>query len=189
MDKNLQAYVKLYNNRIPLDLRNLVLEELKSLEWHQHLFYNSKKNKFHDLVGDSELDVTYLKSKDLDKNIMDITWKVIDDYIKDLNFPWFSGWDGYSQVRFNRYLPDKEMALHWDGISSLFDGERKGIPKLSLVAALDENYEGGNFVMFEDMQICIPAGGYLVFPSTFMFPHKVTPVTKGERNTFVSWVW
>ena len=179
----------MYTNRVPLDLRNAVLEELKSLKWHQHLFYNYVENKFNNLVGDSELDVTYLESDDLNEKIMGITWGVIDDYIKDLNFPWLSGWNGYSQVRFNRYLPGKEMALHWDGISSLFEGERKGIPKISLVGALDDNYEGGDFVMFDDTPIRIPAGGYLVFPSTFLFPHKVTPVTKGERNTFVSWVW
>ena len=40
------------------------------------------------------------------------------------------------------------MAEHCDHISSLFDGQIKGIPMLSVVGQLNDNFEGGEFVMF-----------------------------------------
>ena len=189
MNKDLQSYVKLYENRVPLSLRETLIEKLRSSDWQQHRFYHYGDDKFEPHLGDAELDVTWL---DHDKDVaelMEITWNVIHDYVKELEFPWFSGWTGFSQTRFNRYKEGREMDLHCDHINSLFDGQIKGVPTLSLVGALNDDYEGGDFVMFEDSPVHIPAGGYLVFPSNFLYPHRVTAVTKGERNTFVNWVW
>ena len=32
-------------------------------------------------------------------------------------------------------------------------------------------------------------GDLLIFPSNFLYPHKITPITKGVRYSYVSWVW
>jgi hypothetical protein len=109
--------------------------------------------------------------------------------MKDLNFNWFNSWDGYSKVRWNRYSENKKMALHIDHIKSLFDGDRKGIPILSILGMLNNDYEGGKFIMFDNYEIELKAGDLLLFPSVFLYPHKVTPVTKGERYSFISWSW
>jgi predicted 2-oxoglutarate/Fe(II)-dependent dioxygenase YbiX len=71
----------------------------------------------------------------------------------------------------------------------LFDGERKGIPILSIVGLLNDNYEGGKFIFFENHEIVLKKGDIMIFPSIFMFPHRVENVTKGVRNSFVSWTW
>lgn len=92
-------------------------------------------------------------------------------------------------VRFNRYTTNTLMKAHHDHIHSLFDGERKGIPTLSIVGLLNDNYEGGDFLFFEDYKIELKQGDILIFPSVFMFPHRVDKVTKGVRNSFVSWAW
>jgi predicted 2-oxoglutarate/Fe(II)-dependent dioxygenase YbiX len=81
------------------------------------------------------------------------------------------------------------MKPHCDHIHSLFDGEQKGIPMLSVVASLNDDYEGGDFIMWEDQKLELPAGSIIVFPSNFMFPHSVNTVTSGIRYSFVSWVW
>ena len=43
--------------------------------------------------------------------------------------------------------------------------------------------------MFDDYVIELKQGDVLMFPSVFLYPHRVNPVTKGVRDTFVSWVW
>jgi predicted 2-oxoglutarate/Fe(II)-dependent dioxygenase YbiX len=96
---------------------------------------------------------------------------------------------GYSGIRFNRYETGTEMRLHCDHIHDMFDGERRGIPTLSIVGALNDDYKGGEFVMWEDTVIDLPTGSVLVFPSIFMYPHHVNQVTEGCRYTYVSWVW
>lgn len=92
-------------------------------------------------------------------------------------------------VRFNRYTINTLMKSHHDHIHSLFDGERKGIPILSIVGLLNDDYEGGGFFFFEDYEVKLKQGDILIFPSVFMFPHRVEKVTKGIRNSFVSWAW
>jgi predicted 2-oxoglutarate/Fe(II)-dependent dioxygenase YbiX len=71
----------------------------------------------------------------------------------------------------------------------MFDGQRKGIPILSVLGALDDGYKGGEFVMWEDTVIDMPKGSVMVFPSNFMYPHKVNEITEGVRHSVVSWVF
>jgi predicted 2-oxoglutarate/Fe(II)-dependent dioxygenase YbiX len=120
---------------------------------------------------------------------MDNIKKCIVEYIKYFNFQWFDVFDGHSDIRFNRYKKNKKMAMHCDHIHSLFEGKRKGIPVLSCLGSLNDNYTGGEFIMFDNMKIDIKAGDLLIFPSIFLYPHRVEPVKKGIRYSYISWVW
>ena len=81
------------------------------------------------------------------------------------------------------------MKEHCDHIHTVFDGTKRGIPVLSIVGSLNEDYEGGDFIMWETEKIELPQGSIMIFPSTFMYPHKVTPVTNGTRYSYVSWTY
>jgi predicted 2-oxoglutarate/Fe(II)-dependent dioxygenase YbiX len=81
------------------------------------------------------------------------------------------------------------MKEHCDHIHSLFDGERKGIPILSIVGLLNDDYQGGDFIMWGSKKINLKTGDVLVFPSNFLFPHRISPINNGIRYSFVSWAW
>jgi predicted 2-oxoglutarate/Fe(II)-dependent dioxygenase YbiX len=115
-------------------------------------------------------------------------WDGYYKYIQDLSLPFFNSWEGFSQVRYNRYSPGQTMAMHCDHIRTLFDGQRRGIPILSAVGLLNDNYKGGEFIMWED-EIKLKAGDLLVFPSAFVYPHLVNPVKSGTRYSLVAWSW
>lgn len=92
----------------------------------------------------------------------------------------------FSPIRFNRYSQDECIKEHVDHIYSLFDGDKKGIPIISLVGVLNDNYDGGKFFLC-DKEIELNTGDVLVFPSLFMYPHKVEKISKGVRYSWVSW--
>ena len=97
---------------------------------------------------------------------------------------------GASGVRFNKYSEGQKMEMHFDHIHSVFDGYYKGIPILSIIGFLNDDYEGGELVFNlggESVSYKLPANSILVFPSAFPWPHEVTPVTKGIRYTWVMW--
>jgi predicted 2-oxoglutarate/Fe(II)-dependent dioxygenase YbiX len=71
----------------------------------------------------------------------------------------------------------------------LFDGQQKGIPVLSLVGVLNDEYEGGELTFFDDYKLDLKQGDVVVFPSCFLYPHKVNEITKGTRYSLVSWAW
>ena len=165
------------------------LEKIKKQNWQEHTFSNPKDKKLIKLSNNNELDILYSNEIKNTKIIMRDLWYQIDNYIKNLNFPWFDGWNGYTQIRYNKYMKNKEMKLHCDHIHSIFDGEKKGIPILSCLGVLNDDYEGGEFIMFDDYKINLKQGDLLIFPSNFMYPHKVEPVKKGTRHSYISWVY
>jgi predicted 2-oxoglutarate/Fe(II)-dependent dioxygenase YbiX len=56
------------------------------------------------------------------------------------------------------------------------------------VGLLNDDFTGGEFVIGEK-KINLTGGDIVMFPSNFMFPHKVNTINNGERYSFVSWVW
>jgi hypothetical protein len=189
MLKNLKDYIKIYHNHFDKELCEQTIKELNDAEWQQHTFNNYLTNEDVTKSGDKELDITFFHTTTRPK-LMEGLWKGIEQYIlKDYNFPWFNEWAGFTSVRFNRYKETRQMANHCDHIHSMFDGEMKGIPILTCLGVLNDDYEGGEFIMFEDEVIELKQGDLMIFPSIFTYPHRVEPVTKGVRDTFVSWVW
>ena len=192
MNKNLSHYIKHYPGFFD---KKLCIETIKQLEklnkssWKEHLFYNPMTEKYTKLSGTRELSIAFNAGISTQKEIMDKIWQGIAKYMKDLNFSWFNSWQGYTEIRFNKYAKNKEMAEHCDHIHTLFEGERRGIPILSVLGVLNNNYTGGEFIILKDQEIKFKTGDLLIFPSIFLYPHKVKPVKKGIRYSFISWVW
>jgi len=186
MDK-LTDYIKVYH-WLDKELCDQIRKEIDEATWKQHVFYNAD-GKYVTQSGEQELDVSWDNIATRDKLTQKV-WESISQYIlTDFKNDYFNGWKGFTHIRFNRYREGKTMAKHCDHIHDMFDGERKGIPTLSIVGLLNEDYEGGEFIMFDDMEIKLKQGDILIFPSNFLYPHKVNSVTKGIRDSFVSWVW
>jgi len=187
--QNLIDYVKIYENFINKDICKSAVAKLDCVNWSEHAFYESKTDKL--ISYDNELSISHDSIPEkyiITKQI----WFALEQYIlKDFaSFnEWFSGWNGYSEIRFNRYDPDTQMKIHCDHINSMFDGQRKGVPVLTVLGSLNDDYEGGELIMFGDQLIKLPTGAVLVFPSNFMYPHEVKPVKSGIRYSYVSWAW
>ena len=188
MNNLLTDYIKVYNHALDENLISNVLTELDSVSWDRNTFYSPSKQEFFSKLGDKELFMS-LDAIPSSPAVMDIIWKGIHKYYTDLDFPWFNTWNGFSTIRWNKYVENTEMNLHWDSIHSMFDGNVKGVPTLSVVGCLNDDYTGGEFIMFDDSEIKLKAGDLLIFPATFLYPHKINPVKTGTRHTFVSWVW
>jgi predicted 2-oxoglutarate/Fe(II)-dependent dioxygenase YbiX len=54
--------------------------------------------------------------------------------------------------------------------------------------ALNDDYEGGEWAFFNREKIIkVPKGAAVLFPSNFMYPHEIMPVTKGTRYSVITW--
>jgi hypothetical protein len=193
MNTNLKDYVKVYS-MIDEDLCATTVTQLDSTDgWMQNTFYSPKTDDQVILSGHQELDVLdAAKHADISTRtqLMDLVWNVLHRYIvEDLDLPWWNSWNGYTELRFNRYQENRTMARHCDHIHSIFSGQTRGIPILSVIGLLNDDFKGGEFVMFDDQMIHLRQGDFLVFPSNFLYPHTVRPVIQGTRYSFVSWVW
>ena len=188
LKRDLQHYVKQFKGRIDKNLCDTLVREIDTIQFKQHTFYDARTGEFKPRSGSQELSMSYddCPSKSI---LSEKIWHIIKDYLIYIEMPWYTQWSGYTTPRFNKYDQDKKMALHCDHIQSMFDGEKKGIPILSVLGVLNNNYEGGEFIMFDDTEIKFDKGDILVFPSLFLYPHKVEPVKSGTRYSFIRWVW
>ena len=187
MKKQLEDYMIHYKLAIPEDLCNNTLLDLQTVKWNQHNFYNPNKKEYYS--NSNEPEFTYDQTTST-KNIMDIIWKYVEQYVlKDLNFPWWNSWQGFNSLKFNRYTTDNLMTEHCDHIHDMFDGNRKGIPILSIIGLLNSEFTGGELILLEDREINLQKGDIVIFPSLFLYPHRVNQVTHGTRYSFASWVW
>ena len=187
MERNIESYLKVYEVLSEEDcIRTVNALEEKDKEFQTHSFYNAANGSYHSY--DHELSIAYsqIETKEL---IMKEIWNALKRYHVELNFEWYSSWNGYSEVRFNRYRTDTQMRLHCDHIHSMFDGQRKGIPSLSILGSLNNDYEGGELVFWGDKVVKLKAGEIMIFPSNFLYPHEVKLVTEGTRYSYVSWAW
>lgn len=53
---------------------------------------------------------------------------------------------------------------------------------------LNEDFEGGEFAFFDrELKYKLRKGDAIMFPSNFMYPHEIMPVTKGTRYSIITW--
>ena len=149
------------------------------------------------------LDKGGTKEKDHDADVLWSNGKIAQEYHKRLVSLYediivgqgdgVHGWAHVVQVslpRFNRYSESSDMNVHIDHIKSLFGDNPHtcGIPVVSFVALLNDDFEGGQFMLNgEDMNLT--KGDVICFPSLFMYPHEVSKITKGTRYSVVNWAW
>ena len=92
----------------------------------------------------------------------------------------------YTDFRINRYKSGGFMSEHIDNIHHSH-GQQYGYPHLSVLLFLNEYYGGGEFVV-ADNQYETSKGSAIIFPSNFMFPHKVNKIEYGIRWSVISWL-
>jgi len=190
MPMDLRDYVRIYDNFLEANVcKNLIEKLSENDKWELHQFYNSETKQ--NIRFDKELSVLdpdIPETREIDEKISVAIRQYFYDWHGMMD-KWYGGWNGYTKVRYNRYDVGTKMKLHCDHIHSMFDGERKGIPTLSVLGSLNNDYEGGELIFWEKEKIELKTGQIMIFPSNFMYPHRVDEVTKGTRYSYVSWVW
>jgi hypothetical protein len=86
-----------------------------------------------------------------------------------------------------KYQDNGHYSYHTDHCGSL--------PRtISIVCMLNDDYEGGELAFMnpdgsgEELKITKKSGRLIMWPSNFLYPHKVFPVTKGVRYSIVGWL-
>jgi Rps23 Pro-64 3,4-dihydroxylase Tpa1-like proline 4-hydroxylase len=64
---------------------------------------------------------------------------------------------------------------------------------LSIIINLNDDYEGGDLIFTDQKEkeikrLKLGKGSIVFFPSNFMYPHGIQPITKGTRYSIVSWL-
>ena len=139
MKKDIRDFIIFYKKWYSKDFCDETVNQLKGASYEKHTFY-SPISKCETTVGDD----CYLINERIpnDMIIFNDIPNIINRYIfEDMGFEWAKHWEGYTFPKFNRYEIETSMKEHCDHISTIFDGTRKGLPMLSILGCLNDDYD------------------------------------------------
>lgn len=127
-----------------------------------------------------EPDIPALQTE-LDAQVFEGVSNVIDKYLDGFPLCKISKDSGYLVLRYN------EGGFYSEHTDSMTGGVF--FRSISCSIALNDDFEGGEFGFFgAKHKYVAPKGGAVLFPSNFMYPHEILPVTKGTRYSIITWL-
>ena len=184
--KNLQLknFIHIERGLIPKDTCRFVIDSIKNKWWSSHLWSTDGTDQFS--YPTKELDILEATPdlEDILNPLISLSVKYYNDFIGSEKV---SQVTCFSPVRFNRYQKGQTMRIHCDHIKTLFEGEVKGIPVLSIIINFNDDYKGGDLIFWDDYKVDLGEGDVVVFPSLFLFPHRIEEVTENIRYSGVAW--
>jgi predicted 2-oxoglutarate/Fe(II)-dependent dioxygenase YbiX len=92
-----------------------------------------------------------------------------------------------NQIDLLKYSKGGKYEIHTDHSMT------KSTRHLSVIINLNDNYEGGDLIFTnqkekEIKRLKLGKGSIVFFPSNFMYPHGIQPITKGTRYSIVAWL-
>tara|TARA_R110002072_G_scaffold246607_1_gene405850 strand:+ start:50 stop:595 length:546 start_codon:yes stop_codon:yes gene_type:complete len=91
-----------------------------------------------------------------------------------------------NQIDLLKYSPGGKYGIHTDHGTN-------AARHLSIIINLNDEYEGGDLIFTnqkekEIKKLKLGKGSIVFFPSNFMYPHGIQPITKGTRYSIVAWL-
>jgi predicted 2-oxoglutarate/Fe(II)-dependent dioxygenase YbiX len=121
------------------------------------------------------------KRIELDNEILKSLSKTAKSYFEKFPRAMCTRDTGYELLRYNEGGFFKE---HVDYSHTTIERQ------VSFSFGLNNNYIGGEFKFAGDNNTYkVPKGSCIAFPSNFVFPHQILPVTSGTRYSVVTWMY
>jgi len=155
----------------------------KTAKWKESTFYDGENDTGTSKVSMNELWID--KQMPYFEQLKKSFGHCLDDYKsthKTLDYQLIC-----TNFRLNFYKEGGFMKQHIDNIHHSH-GQKYGYPHITSLIFLNDDYEGGEFVLCGDKQIEKKQGSAIIFPSNFMYPHEVKEVTKGKRFSVMTWI-
>ena len=181
----LEDYIITLDSIVPDELCDRILEEYRNCSfWTPSRTGDgnvSDQIRNCDVINISE-DIVFQKNfdirKKIDEDMFQSASKVLSEY-RD-RFPTI-GADIDTGYGLLRYKKGQFYVQHTDS----FKTQQRA---LSCSFLLNDEYEGGEFAFFDrEIMIRGSKGSVVVFPSNFMYPHEILPVTSGTRYSIITW--
>lgn len=124
------------------------------------------------------VDQNYERRNEIDGKIFLCASKAIEKYNIKFNESKIQQDSGYTLLRYQENEYYKQHTDHF----------LQAPRTVSCSFSLNDAYEGGEWGFFNrEVVIKAPKGSAILFPSNFMYPHEIMPVTKGVRYSIVTW--
>lgn len=183
--KNIEDYIVVFDNIIPNELCDRILKEYsKSNEWKIAGLAGGTSNTNIRNVHSIGLSFPEIIQNNipvrqgLDNDLYNVAALAIKKYNEQFPEARIEQDSGYDLLR---YTTDQFYTQHTDS----FKAQPRAV---SCSFALNDDFDGGEFAFFNrELKYKIKKGSVIMFPSNFMYPHEILPVTRGTRYSIITW--
>ena len=184
--KTLEDYIVIFDDIVPNDLCDRIINEYASNYnlWTPTSIGKGEVNRNVRNVDTIQLslDAVIQANPDVRRLIDQEVFKCVGNAIRKYNevFPqaMIEEDSGYELLR---YGIGQFYKQHTDS----FKAQPRAV---SCSISLNDDYEGGEFAFWDnEKRYKAKKGSVILFPSNFMYPHEILPVTKGTRYSIVTW--
>lgn len=184
INNKLHDYIVVLKNIISTELCDIILDEyITSDNWNKACVGGGSPNqkiRNCEIIQISQPFVIQNNNNrfKIDQELFESVAKCIEEYNKLFKHCSIQEDTGYELLKYN------EGGFYIQHTDSFLQAPRLVTASLFL----NDDYEGGEFAFFDrQLKYKLNKGDVLMFPSTFMYPHEVMPVTKGTRYSIVTW--
>jgi predicted 2-oxoglutarate/Fe(II)-dependent dioxygenase YbiX len=163
-----------------IELENLTIAKSKSLE--DSLNIRNVKGRF--LKNDNNLKYNNMSDFVFFQLINNEIFKILPNYLSK-----------FTQLRLEKLIQSDLLKYEKGGKYEIHvDSFIHATRELTCIINLNDDYQGGDFCFFDSfgkkeiMKCSLKKGSVLFFPSNFLYPHKINPITEGIRYSVVSWL-
>jgi len=189
--KDISNFIKIYNNALPEKLAENILDICKSPYAMYEKALLTTKKEIPKIRSCSAWHLNNISSESkTNQHLCNIFKKIIfqtmKEYTKEYSIQESRDKIAIESIQVLKYEIGGHYIYHSD--DSMYD------PRfLSFIYLLNDDYEGGELVFRSwenniEEKIKVVKNTVIIFPSNFMFVHKVKPVTKGTKYSIVSWI-
>ena len=183
----LNKYIKIYPQLTSLDTTSCLIRYANNLKFEKAGLGTNNR------IDDKIRKVLRYGIHSQSKSLTDVHWanylhtKIVnamnfylnENCVKDIKIQYLN------QLEILKYFENHHYKFHIDASPEHFR-------TLSAILFLNNDYKGGRLIfksLSDDEEITIEPipGSVVVWPSNFLFPHMVKPVTEGVRYTIVAW--
>lgn len=187
---NLESYIKIYDNALPVEnISSIIKYSLKQKFTSAGVGKDNIVNKEIRNVENFSLTEWDCNSK------TKIHWcnylssffkKYFEKYSKEVSPEIGTSMSAISSLEILKYQEGGLYQTHIDHFSKT--------PRiLSAILLLNNDYKGGELEFFNPttgkliVKVEIEPGRLIIWPSCFLYPHRVKPIKKGTRYSIISW--
>jgi predicted 2-oxoglutarate/Fe(II)-dependent dioxygenase YbiX len=188
LSSKLESFIQIYENVIPEDLCDSIINQYQNDNgWEDSRVgggIDSKVNKkvrncqIMSISSQNTISKNHLIRKELDDKVFEVASFIINDLKTKFETITINQDSGYDLLK---YTTGGFYTQHTD---SFTDNPRA----ISCSLILNDDYEGGEFGFFDrEVVYKLKKGSAITFPSNFLYPHEIMPVTSGTRYSIITW--
>ena len=186
---DIKNYIVVHDDFLPVDVLNTLKEYCNTCDFEDAKIIGNKTPKVVDKIRKTQ--IRYLHKYQYD--MTNAKWfNLLKCYFIEAQLAYQKGINldchnsHLNEIHILKYVESGHYDWH-------VDNHKKTPRNLSIIFYVNDDYEGGQIAFKhsqdEEPHLIKPKSNrIIIWPSNFMYPHKVMTVTKGTRYSVVSWI-